>query len=238
MKGNRGSLPRRFRVPLGSAAGTAVWGKALGPGPLSPGAVSPPTSGRGRGGTALRGAARRAPSRGKARSRVHPARAMRAGAGARSVCPAGGWGERAGPRAPCPGPPGPPPPEGTERPGQRCAARDPEGARGRGRSPRCVPAPSARGRRAQRPGPPRRETPPGPHPRAADRSREEEEAAPRGLPPPRPSRLLPAPPGRTRGLGTGTPGSARQRPGAAPRHALPLAASRGGCRLSWCWPQP
>lgn len=60
---------------------------------------------------------------------------------------------------------------------------------------------------------------------------EEEEAAPPGQPLPRPSRLLPAPPGRTRGLGTGTPASERPCPGAAPR-ARSLAASRAALASS------
>lgn len=97
---------------------------------------------------------------------------------------------------------------------------------------------AAPGRPAVRAG---RETPPGPHPcvaRLDERERrEEEEAALPGLPPPRPSRLLPAPPGRTRILGTGTPASERPCPGAAPL-ARSLAVSRRSSRLTWCWPQP
>lgn len=111
---------------------------------------------------------------------------------------------------------------------------DPEGARRRvacaalplrsphsgsaGRAPRTTGRGAAPGGREAPAG---RETPPGPRPRVARlgyqerREEEEAEAAPPGLPPPRPSRLLPAPPGRTRGLGTGTPASERPCPGAA-----------------------
>lgn len=122
---------------------------------------------------------------------------------------------------------------------------DPEGARRRvacaalplrsprsgsaGRAPRTTRRGAApRGREATA----GRETPPGPRPRVArlgyqePLEEEEAEAAPPGLPPPRPSRLLPAPPGRTRGLGTGTPASERPCPGAA-LGARSLASSPG-----------
>lgn len=78
--------------------------------------------------------------------------------------------------------------------------------------------------------------PPPPQPLQQER-REVKEAAPRGLSPPHPSRLLPAPPRRTRGLGTGTPASERPCSGTAPP-ARSFTASRGRCRRAWCWQQP
>jgi hypothetical protein len=130
-------------------------------------------------------------------------------------------------------------------------ARDRRAHCGRWRTPRSSSAYCAWSRRAQlrwatpvqgrRAAPSGRETPPVPPPPRARlhhrEPQEAEEAAQPGLPPPRPSRLLPALPRRTRGLGTGTPSSEHRCPGPAPP-ACPLAESSGGSRPAWCWRQP
>lgn len=257
MKRNHGGPTGGFWGPLKSAAGTAIW--------ESPWAWSPKTWGykshRPEGGSGLfhRGVGPLsrewrwpASRRQKVPSPAHFALAMRADAPARPSRQ-----ERARPRSGNRRELG-----GRRRAGVRpaasrgCAALQSTGPEG---APRWV-AHAALSARSQRPGPavraprttraprsPRQPSgscrpgdapwPPPPRGRVGGATAAGGGGGGAGTASSRLSRLLPAPPGRTRVLGTGTPASERPCPGAAPR-ARRLAASRGSSRLTWCWPQP